>query len=825
MKNILALTIALLPLLSGVSGYARPANFTDVRPADSADVPTPLVRHSRLSSGLPHFVLPEAPLSSDPAPTPWHANWIAVPGGDGRDYGVYYFRKRIELASKPDSFLVHVSADNRYKLFVNGTLVSLGPARNDTYHWNYATVDLAPFLTAGKNVVSAIVWNEADQRPEAQISVRTAFIVQGNSAAEEILNTDNHWKCFRDEAYQPLAGFFAASRGEFVDRNKSVNHWMEIGFDDSGWANAGQLFGGSPKGLSDGLGWMLVPSKLPPMEMTYQRIPVVRKTLGLTPPAGFPLEKTAVTIPANTTVTFLLDQTYLTNAYPTLVFSKGAHAGISIRYAESLVKEFTPYGPRKGNRNDVEGKIFSGREDSVLSDGTSGQTYTTLNFRTYRYIQLLVQTKDEPLVLEDIYGTFTGYPFHSPSTFTTDNAEIKKILEIGWRTARLNAWETYTDCPYYEQLQYIGDTRVQATITYFNSADNRLPRNAIELMDQSRLTDGVTMSRFPTRSTQIISPFSLWYIGMLHDYWMYRGDNRFIGDKLLGARAILNFFSQFQEADGSLKNTPYWTFVDWAGGTGWSVGAPPKGGDGASAILDLQLLWAYEWAADMERHLGVGYYADLYTQKAALLKSTIQHKYWNAARGLYADTKEQNTFSQHANSLAILTGMLDKAGMNKVGKLMLSDSTLTQCTIYFKYYLHQALVRAGLGDGYINWLGIWRKNIEWGLTTWTEDSNVDFTRSDCHAWGSSPNIEFFRTVLGIDSDAPGFAVVRIEPHLGSLTDVSGAIPHPNGKVAVSYKLEKGKWRIAVDMPTQTTGVFVWKGQPYPLKAGENRFAF
>jgi alpha-L-rhamnosidase len=759
--------------------------------------------------------------SAEPIPATWHASWIAFPGEQGHDYGVYYFRKRIELAAKPGTFIVHVSADNRYKLFVNGTLVSLGPARGDIYHWNYETVDLAPYLSAGKNIVSAVVWNEADHRPEAQMSVRTAFILQGDAPAEEILNTNKSWKCIRDNGYQPIPTFFAASAGEFVDRNLTVRDWLSDSLDDSSWSFAANLWSGQPKGLTDGFGWLLVPSKLPPREMRYQRIPVCRKATGMTLPAEFPAQKTALTIPANTTVTLLLDQTYNTNAYLTLNFSKGHNAGISIRYAESLYIEFNKYGGRKGNRNEIDGKIFSGREDSLISDGSTGQSYTNLNFRTFRYIQLLVQTKDEPLVIDDLYGTFTGYPFEKPAVFTTDDAEIKKMLEIGWRTARLNAWETYTDCPYYEQLQYIGDTRVQAMISYYNSADDRLPRNAIELMDHSRLTDGVTMSRYPTRNTQIISTFSLWYIGMLHDYWMYRGDSGFIGSKLPGARAILNFFSQYQETDGSLKNTPYWTFVDWANGKGWTFGAPPIGTDGSSAILDLQLLWAYQWAADMEGKLGIAYYADLYRRKATQLKQTIQQKYWSPGKGLYADTKEKTSFSQHANALAILTGMLDKAGKEALGRRMLADSTLTQCTIYFKYYLHQALVAAGLGDGYQDWLGIWRQNIAAGLTTWTEDSNIDYTRSDCHAWGSSPNIEFFRTVLGIDSYAPGFSKIRIEPHLGKLTNVGGTCYHPNGRVHVSYELDRGRWAIDIDLPEGTSGILVWKGTTYALRAGDN----
>jgi hypothetical protein len=432
-----------------------------------------------------------------------------------------------------------------------------------------------------------------------------------------------------------------------------------------------------------------------------------------------------------------------------------------------------------------------------------------------------VQTKSDPLTIDDIYGAFTGYPFGQPSEFVTDDAEIKKMLDIGWRTARLNAWETYTDCPYYEQLQYIGDTRVQAMITYYNSSDNRLPRNAIALMDHSRLTDGVTLSRYPTRNTQIIPPFSLWYIGMLHDYWMYRGDDSFIAGKLPGARAILTFFSRFQDSAGSLKNTPYWTFVDWANGRDWSFGSPPKGPDGSSSILDLQLLWAYEWAADMEGKLGIPYYAGLYGKKAAQLKETIRHKYWSAQHGLYADTKEKNNFSQHANALAILTGMLSKTERLAVGKRLLADSTLTQCSIYFKYYLHQALVQAGLGDGYLDWLGIWRKNMEMGLTTWAEDSNIDYVRSDCHAWGSSPNIEFFRTVLGIDTDAPGFRKVRIEPHPGKLTDLGGEIPHPNGKIAVHYRRLHGKWNISVSLPLRTAGIFIWKEKTYRIKPGNN----
>jgi len=150
---------------------------------------------------------------------------------------------------------------------------------------------------------------------------------------------------------------------------------------------------GKPKGMADAFGWMLVPSSLPQMERTYQRIPILRKADGASMPASFPATKTAVTIPANTTATILLDQTYLTNAYLTLNFSKGKDAGISLTYAEAMFDNLKKYRSRKGNRNDVEGKDFAGRKDSLIADGSDGQTFTTLYWRTYRYIRLIVQPK------------------------------------------------------------------------------------------------------------------------------------------------------------------------------------------------------------------------------------------------------------------------------------------------------------------------------------------------------------------------------------------------------------------------------------------------
>ena len=764
----------------------------------------------------------------------WRASWITVPDISETDYGVYLFRKNFVIENLPDSFIVLVSADNQFKLYINETLVSFGPSKSDIEHWKYESVDLAPFLKIGNNVVAAKVWNAGALKAEAQISLKTGFILQGSTKASELVDTNESWKCEQDSSYQPIRigaygmgevnvrGYYVAGPGEKIDMQKKIKEWKALSFDDSRWRNAKTVFkrrSGFSFGGATEKKWNLVASIVPPMEMTNQRLSEVRQTEGVSIPEDFPEEKSAIQVPGNTTAVLLLDQKFLTTAFPTLILSGGNKSTVTLTYAESLYD-----GNEKGNRDEVEGKTIIGTEDIVISDGTENQLFTSLTFRTFRYVQLKVETLDAPLIINDFYGTYTGYPFQLKAKLETNDDELLKIFEIGWRSARLCAHDTYMDTPFYEQLQYIGDTRIQALVSLFNSGDDRLVKNALNLMDYSRRRDGVTLSRYPTGSeNQIIPPFSLFYVGMLHDYMMYGSGLDFIKNKLPGTRQVMNYFIGLQDSDGSLKDIPDWNFTDWA--AGWTRGIPPLGKDGCSAVLDLQFLMGLQAAADLENNLGRSEFGKLYKQLADKLAKTIQEKYWDSTKKLYADTSEKDKFSQHANTLAILTGLVKGEELKEMGSKLLSEQDLTRASIYFKYYLHQALVKAGLGNDYVNWLGIWRKNIELGLTTWGEDSNVETTRSDCHAWGASPNIEFFRTILGINSNAPGFNKVKIEPHLGTIKEIGGVMPHPEGSISVNYSYENENWDIVLTLPESVDGVFIWENKSYALKSGVNHFQF
>jgi alpha-L-rhamnosidase len=134
------------------------------------------------------------------------APWIAHPEAPADEFGVFHFRRVFDLDSVPETFVVHVSADNRYRLLLSGTPNSSGLQRSDLRHWRYESIDLAPHLCAGRNVLAALVWNWGDERPVAQFSYRTAFLLQGDSPESQVVNTGPAWKVFQNTGYAPQPG-------------------------------------------------------------------------------------------------------------------------------------------------------------------------------------------------------------------------------------------------------------------------------------------------------------------------------------------------------------------------------------------------------------------------------------------------------------------------------------------------------------------------------------------------------------------------------------------------------------------------------------------
>ncbi|MEA2068291.1 MAG: alpha-L-rhamnosidase, partial [Verrucomicrobiota bacterium] len=489
----------------------------------------------------------------------WKAEWIAHRAVSGQAYSVQHFRRVVQLETVPETWKVHVSADPRCRLFVNGEEVWSGPARSDLEHWPFATLDLVSHLRPGTNVIGATVWNHGEYKPYSQISERTGFILQGMGAAA-VLNTGPEWRVLSDPSYTvAYTGFFrglVTGRPVRFDARTHPWGWAGASFDASDWTKPLLLGRGIARGVSDTLSpWWLVPQAVPALERTPQRFAAIRCTSGAAPSTGFLNGTAPWTVPAHSTSTILLDQKVLTTAYPIIETDGGRDAVIRMKWAEALFDD----KKQKGHRDEIEGRTIISPADVFVLDGNA-RSLGTMAFRTWRYLELEIETAGEPLVLCDVRSIFTAYPFEEKAVFRSSDPSLEDIWRVGWHTLRLCSGDTYYDCPYYEQLQYVGDTRVQALISLYVSGDDRLMKQAITAFENSRQPEGLTTSRYPSAARQIIPTYSLFWIAMIHDHWMYQRDPEFVRGMLGGMEGVLNWFDDRIGSDGLPGPLPWWNF-------------------------------------------------------------------------------------------------------------------------------------------------------------------------------------------------------------------------------------------------------------------------
>ena len=354
------------------------------------------------------FAQSDRPLNPNLVASKWAASWIASPTAPAKTPGVFYFRKELTLATVPAHYWVHVSADNRFVLHVNGKYAGEGPARGDLFHWRFETIDLAPLLHPGENLLAAVVWNFGESAPVAQMSNRTGFLMQGDTEAEAAVNTGTDWKV-REEPGRASLGhngvreYYAAGPAEKIDGRVLDWDWDQPGGDAAGWETPRVVGRAATREAQDAdNNWELVEDLLPPMEHRLVSAGTVVRAEGVASPVSFPAAP--LEIPANSHVTLLLDNRVLQTAYPELTVSGGRDAEIAMTYSEAL---YDAHGD-KGNRNEIEGRHIEGITDKFIAGGGDARSFQPLWWRTWRYLQIDVTTKAEPLRLDALNAMVLG---------------------------------------------------------------------------------------------------------------------------------------------------------------------------------------------------------------------------------------------------------------------------------------------------------------------------------------------------------------------------------------------------------------------------------
>jgi alpha-L-rhamnosidase len=763
----------------------------------------------------------------------WPCAWIHCLAATTPPFVVAY--RRQFMVEHGTTMRIHVTADERYELFLDGQRIGRGSERGDPRNWFFETYDLN--VQAGQHMLVALVWTLGTQSPISQMSVRPGLLVAPQADEHQpLLGTGvAAWEAKLLDGFQFIDTarrntYFAVGATMRIDGNR-LPWGFERGAKLGPGANGSARFDYPPL-------HMLKPATLPPMRDRPCPPGTVRSITA--PPdddtATMPVRQAdhinaeqppwtallrheqPLTIPPETRRRVIIDLDNYYCAYPELVVTGGKGSTVRLAWTEALYNE--PEARTKGNRNEIDNKYFIGLYDMFLPDGGVGRSFRPLWWRSGRYMELLVTTAAEPLTIERVALHETRYPLEMETTFAASDARMEQIVPIMVRALQMCAHETYMDCPYYEQMMYTGDTRLEVLATYMISRDDRLPLKALRMFDASRLPGGMTQSRYPSREAQMIPGFSLWWVAMVYDYALWRDDMATVRDLMPGVRAVLDRYHSFVNADGLVEAPPGWNFMDWVGE--WPGGVPPDGELGVSGVINWQFALVLTMAAQLETWVGEDALAARARRRAEALAQRLTGRFWDEGRGMFADDLARQRFSEHTQCMAILSGLLDEVRQARVADGLLHSADLARTTIYFSHYLLETCTALGHMDALFERLQLWLDLPGQGFKTTPEQPEP--SRSDCHAWGAHPLFHYFASIMGIRPAAPGFQHVTMRPQLGPLTAIRGTLVHPRGQIMADLRVEQGRLTGAITLPDGVEGSLIIGNRTTALAGGRNSVA-
>ena len=786
----------------------------------------------------------------------WLAKWIRAAGDNGLCPGVWAFRRRFKLESSA-TLRLHVTADQRYDLWIDGAWAGFGSERGLHNSWFYESYEVD--LAAGCHVIVARVWWTGEASPMTHTGHATAdrpgFLLHAEEPFDRTIDTaPETWEAL------PLAGYSLLNpwdqyEGVYVEvgaRTKLDGRSHPWGFE------AGECDGWTPA-VANGLPlrfratptfvgkWhCLTPGTLPPMRQSRGPCGEVRFAVAL------PLDKTGapggspadfgrdpvcvaasdraraqawgamlagnggpVIIPARSAQRIIVDFGTYVCAFPRVVLSGGGGADISVRWAEALLKD--PAGIAKGRRDDIDGKYFRGLADIFVADGGAHRQFESLWFEAGRFAEIVVRTADEPLAVESLSLRETHYPIDWAYRFETDDSRWAAALPIMGRTLEMCSHESYFDCPYYEQLMYGGDTRLEVLATYATTRDDRLPRKAMVVFDRTRSEAGFTLSRQSPDEPLVIPTYALHFVQMVADYALWRGDRDFVRKRLSGVRAVLQAWGERIGVDGLVRNPLGWNFIDW--NPTWEGGVQPNGGIGCvSPVNNLHFAWTLKMAADVEDWVGDPEFSAWDRRQAERIGRAVVAAYWDEDRHLFAEDESHTRFIEHTQCMAALGGFVPQGADEAFGESLATAPDLDRASVYYRSYLIDAFRALRRPLDMHRCFDLWFTLKPLGLRTVLEQPEP--SRSDCHAWGSHPMYHAIASVAGIRPAAPGFASVLIEPLPGPLRRLRCEVPHPSGgAVSLDIALENGHWIGAAETPKGTPATLILNGKTHTWPGG------
>lgn len=765
----------------------------------------------------------------------WSREGIWGAAIDPRPVQTRYFARRVAVRAG-QRLIVALTADSRYLLSVNGSQRARGPQTGDVAHQYYDVLDLTDDLREGDNLLMVRVDSYARSFPyykhtgvpagimsAATIFAADAVLLNSDGSEAERIVSDAAWRVMLDPAlsyegdedvpsyvgYKEIVDFRRLPAGFFEAPDLSAPDWEAATVVHTAFTaeNAQDAF----------LPHRLIRRSIRPLHHEPRGFATaVRLDPDAAAARAEPLDESGAFVARvgrRTRSRFLLDAGVELTAYPVLTIRGGTGSRLTLRYAEKLVRNgerwFGAYEP---------GCELAGYADRVTL-GNGHAVWSPLHWRTFKYVELTVETADEPLDIQSLRAVDCHYPLRPVMPFRCDDDGLNRFWDTGVRTQQCCAHDVFADCPYYEQLQYGADAQTQALFAYWMSGDTSLARQAIRFFHWSRTPEGLVQSRYPSRPSQFIPYWSLHAVFMLHDWYRYTGRAQEIRQEALGAVSDLRWFLDRRQADGLVGPLTHWCVADWS--PEWRrdfAGRVPGVHEGPTALTNFMVAAAADCLGEVLETLDEPALARWLRDAAHDIRRAVPGVFWDSARGCYRDSPLHPVASQLTNAWAILAGVPDPAAQRRLAERLDADGGLCQAAYFGQFFLFEAWRKTARQDLIVKHLQPYRDLLALGLTTWPESPGNP--RSQCHAWSNAGTWTLLRTILGFDILEPGCRRVAVHPYLEGRRQASGALATPHGAISVEFDRTRAKpFRIRV--PAGVEVDFVYGGTRTVMAGGEH----
>lgn len=681
-------------------------------------------------------------------------------------------RRRFHLDALPAAPLLYVTADDAYRLYLNGTLLAEGPAPSFAFRYRYDVIDLSKHLKPGENVIAMQVFYQGlINRVWVSGDLRQGAIAELCDGEQVLVKTDATWKqlCF--------AGNASARYGydtQFVEhpdaRHLPPPDWMQIAFDDTNWQAARE----HPQDDHT-----LVQSEIPPLCPTR-----VEPTHVCALPGGVRVYD------------FGSEQT----GYFVCRASGKAGDAIRIRHAEEL-DEHGRALPLRCNCNYDESWTLSGRNPDILA-------YT--DYKAFRYVELTVP---DGVRVEEPYVLCRHYPLGaSAAAFASPSPLLQGVWNICARAVILGAQGVFVDCPSREKGQYLGDMTITAPAHAYIAGDARLWAKALrDIADSAFICPGL-MAVAPASFMQEIADYSLLYPLQLLNCVRHTGDRALLHELLPAAEGAAEYFRRYERADGLLENVrEKWNLVDWPDNLRDGYDFELKDGatgDGPHAVLNAFYAVCLQALAELRALAGLPG-GDL-AGRLQRLRRAYREAFYRPSCGLMADSATSSHTALHASALALYAGLFPEGKTDNAVEFIRRKGLC--CGVYFSYFVLKGLAKANrldivrqlmLGTGEHSWANMLHEGASACFEAWGKTQK--WNTSLCHPWAAAPVTVLIEDLLGVRPAEPGYAVTAIDPRLpAEFPDFSLTLHLPTVTLNFAYSDEQ----LTLRATGQTSGTLV-----------------